>query len=294
MKFVMQIDRGDYLADLVRIQNLLLIGGRHPLSVNGSIKLLSGGTQSIELPSFMMSLNSSSNCNAPGYPKRYLVNVSTFGHASKDEVIEQIEEIERWYSSDGVSIISYEFELSDDFSFEKSNILRRADELTLFKKADKEQSCFYEQLLNKMQPHFNDSNKAVQESLHNKKYNQAIRRISTACENNKAALSILLILLKHKKALNIDINETAGEKGRSAIHYAAIKQNKIIFKTLIEHGANPSIKDGDGQSVLSYYDTLVAQGFIVLPDEAGSSYGSSESFGNSISEESPRLKNIFQ
>lgn len=82
-------------------------------------------------------------------------------------------------------------------------------------------------------------------------FNKALR---TACtSNDPKVFKLIKILLESHKILNIDINQAAGEKRRSAIHYAAIAKNDDVYALLINYGANHQALDANNHSAEDYF-----------------------------------------
>jgi hypothetical protein len=88
------------------------------------------------------------------------------------------------------------------------------------------------------------------ESLNGNLYAQALRRLCST--KNQKAYPALEVLLSHKNLLLIDINEQAGEKKLSAIHYAAKNQNKPMYDLLVKHGARTDLPDANGYTAEDY------------------------------------------
>ena len=57
---------------------------------------------------------------------------------------------------------------------------------------------------------------------------------------------MIKLLLEYKNELSINIDEQAGSENRAAIHYAALKGHRELFKFLIQQGADENLKDKSG------------------------------------------------
>lgn len=87
--------------------------------------------------------------------------------------------------------------------------------------------------------------KAIKE----KKYTKAFR---IACNSKDVkAFSLAELLLKFKGKIPLDINEQAGDDSRSALHYAALKNNLDIYQLLLKNGAIDK-EDGGGKFAAEY------------------------------------------
>lgn len=67
-----------------------------------------------------------------------------------------------------------------------------------------------------------------------KNYSQALRRLCTI--ENKVTLELLELLLSHKEALRINVNETAN--GKCALFFAATKAGRRTYEILVTHRAD--------------------------------------------------------
>jgi ankyrin repeat protein len=85
-------------------------------------------------------------------------------------------------------------------------------------------------------------------------YGKALRRACTC--NHPLAIELVRILIEYKDLLPFDINEQAGDKKRSAAHYAALSGNSQIYEVLVQQGADITIKDSDEFSAADYYHKI--------------------------------------
>ncbi|QRN03983.1 hypothetical protein GH742_08945 [Legionella sp. MW5194] len=93
--------------------------------------------------------------------------------------------------------------------------------------------------------------KAAFDSINNKNYAQAIRRICTV--NNEKSHGMLNIILKFRERLSIIIDEQAGDKKQNALHIAASRNNHVAYDLLIASGAKQDIKDSERKTASDYY-----------------------------------------
>lgn len=106
-------------------------------------------------------------------------------------------------------------------------------------------------LLNELASFVSDpATQAAFDSINNKHYAQAIRRMCTV--NHEKSLSMLKIILKFKDKLSISLDEQAGDKQQSALHIAASRNNQTAYDLLIAAGARQDIKDSAGKTALDY------------------------------------------
>lgn len=68
-------------------------------------------------------------------------------------------------------------------------------------------------------------------------------------ESDDRSLQVVQALIRHGAAVN-----TVDDSGRSAIHYAAIRGNALMAKTLIESGADLKVKDKKGRTVMDAWE----------------------------------------
>lgn len=85
--------------------------------------------------------------------------------------------------------------------------------------------------------------KYFDQAINDKKYERALR---TACNSSLGkAFKLVKLLLMYKGILKINIDEQAGDKCYSALHYAAIKGNKDIYDLLVHFRAK-QLPDKEG------------------------------------------------
>lgn len=92
--------------------------------------------------------------------------------------------------------------------------------------------------------------KAAFDSINNKNYAQAIRRICTV--NNEKSHRMLNVILKFRERLSITLDEQAGDKKQSALHIAASRNNYAAYELLIASGARQDLKDNEGKTASDY------------------------------------------
>jgi ankyrin repeat protein len=67
-----------------------------------------------------------------------------------------------------------------------------------------------------------------------------------------------------KKPVNYTLEVDPGFKGSTALFFAIYSRNKFLVKFLLEHGADPSIKNAGGKTALDFAKELGAQEIIPL------------------------------
>ncbi|MBA2711274.1 MAG: Fic family protein [Tatlockia sp.] len=77
-------------------------------------------------------------------------------------------------------------------------------------------------------------------AMSDKQYARALRMLCIRKESE--AFSAIKILVSNKELLQFDINEQAGEKRYSALHQAAIHDNRLIFDYLLEQNASRDLE----------------------------------------------------
>ena len=83
------------------------------------------------------------------------------------------------------------------------------------------------------------------DAIDQKEYSKALR---TACTSDSAvAFKLIKLLMLYKGILKVDVNEQAGTNKNSALHYAALKDNKEVYDYLISQGA-VQLQDADGKT----------------------------------------------
>lgn len=198
------------------------------------------------------------------YPKVYEVEVFVDCKMTKSELISQLDALKHSIGGGCLSIIKYQFDSEDEFRLRKEQSSFDFVPVGFFNHGHIGPSKIHKQLIEELQPYFDNSTRFFQQSLNSKNYNQALRRLCTADPKHQQAITMLSILLKYKHVLEIDINEPAGEQARSAIHYAAMKKNESIYNALISAGANPDVEDKTSKSAKQYFEALPVENRIGL------------------------------
>ncbi len=97
------------------------------------------------------------------------------------------------------------------------------------------------------------------DSINNRYYSQALRRICTV-QTHALAVSTAKVLLHFKEPLAIQINEQVGVEKKAAIHHAAKIGNCDLILLLLQSGADATLADASGTTADIYLEKF-NQGF---------------------------------
>lgn len=266
MKLIIKIHSKQHTDDRIIMQNLLLGSLSLSFIINGTPRRISA-TATYPLGDSPFAFNTSFLTeDDDDYPRTYEVDVviSSFSHYTKKNVVSAIEYIRQQHFYQDVSITKYKLDHFDQFlaednqlkneeNFFSENTTKIGSEHRMFGISNKK-DIFHIKLMSELEPHFDKSNRAAQLSLENKNYSQALRRICTAGRDDITAEPLLKNILKYQKVLEIDLDEQAGTKKFSALHYAALRKNTNLYDLLIKFGASLDLQDTDGCIPSDYLD----------------------------------------
>lgn len=153
--------------------------------------------------------------------------------------------------------VSFQFSLAPSEENPKNFGARGADRVFDSKKLAKEEK--HAELMRRLEGFRNPNNELFFQSLEKKNYAQALRR---ACNSSDESAVLVKILLEYTVPLKIKIDEQAGEKQYSALHYAAFKGNRALYNLLVSHHANEVLLDA---TLTTPYQYALETGIVERP-----------------------------